>query len=290
MYHHKNEVLFLTGTLHIIRHRERKMKKPLFITYSVLTLLFMKAQPLSAELTTHVDTLLFDEGIMLTASPSTITPDWNSSSVCSERIDFFYRNVEMCCLALGCNCGLRFGSSGDLYRSTGTFADADFSNALDVSGALFTPASREDDLVCPEFKSFSEPSSTGPIPKNNFEPFFFIVKNADMKHALLRIRYIPITYPEDPSMPIMTDARNERDRIEVTWYLQSDGTTDFSHLGIMNNRATGHTAPVMPKAFGMSTYTLKGEIVPGRHRIGKGVYIAAAGRERQCRVMLRTDH
>ncbi len=213
-----------------------------------------------SELLFHRDTLSFNQGIDFSIpSVKTVLHDNSDGTGCGETIDFFYRSAERCCLAVGCHCGFRFGSSGTLYRSKVPFSGYDFSTALDLNPNGFIEAAASEWQWCTDYKGFHQPSDMGVPDYSDYESGFMILKTHQERYVLLRVRYIPVISGILPgSSPPQYETVEER--IELNWFLQTDGTADFRGIqmeGIVRPRY--HTVHRTTTLGTPEVFSLRGE-------------------------------
>ena len=244
---------------------------PLLITVVILQ------TPSRAEVFFGKDTLIFNHGINFTDTGGSVV-DWapEEASGCGEPIDLFYRDVERCCLALGCNCGFRLGASGAFYRSYIPFADFNFHGEMDLNSSGFSAATTEspDDeggwMTCPGLHGFFEPSTNGPLDFSNYVSCFFIVKNRSQQYVLFRLQVLPAGV-------IQGNSEHEASSpIEISWWLQTDGSTDFSKVQMARTTTRPSARYRLPAAVGFGTgiYNLKGIRLSSPRGV-QGVYIVA---------------
>lgn len=246
------------------------MKNIIFsVTISVVCIL--TSATADAALQYHKDTLSFDQALDFSEGTSRrfSFTGAGSDTACTARVDFFYTNVEQCCLAIGCNCGFRMGSSGRLYLSKVLFGEYDFTKALVLNSSAFVKGTTARWSTCKNLAGFSEPSENGMPDYSNYEPYFMVLRTGSQKTVLLRISYIAYVNMLLP----LTVGYQGNDRIIVSSWTRNDTVADFKEMGkeIVAHPATirdGNNKRVLADV----TFSLLGKRC-GVSELGRGVVI-----------------
>jgi hypothetical protein len=192
----------------------------------------------NGELVFHLDTLKTDQALNFRATPERSMLQWRSAdTICSLKVDFFYTHLDGGCLAIGCNAGIRIGSSEAMYLSKRSFNQHDLSKPVQLTSVSFDQSDTGSRYTfytnrCHNLKGFYGPSTNGMPDYRDFESKFFIIRTAQNVYVLLKIRYSPVNIIT-PNPEIPTGYPPANDRIFVESYLQTDGTLDFSGIGRM---------------------------------------------------------
>ena len=180
------------------------------------------------------DTLSMYSGLRL--GHGSVKIEFRRSDACRDSLDIFYTDFEMCCLAIGCNCGMRMGSSSAIYLSKVPFDSIDFEHDLALQDTtLFSKGGTSHAFkFCPMAPSFFAGSDIGAINWQPYENGIMVIRTFDSLYALVRINLIydgGIVWGITPQ------------RIQIDWMVQDNGKAYFPNtVNIKNQKLSWHTS------------------------------------------------